>query len=174
MDLDDIKAQFDRIFASAARRAAREDTGALREALVQFKIAIGEARVALERSERELAAARSELADYTRRGDLAGRIDDQETVRLAGEFGGRARERVNLLERKVLVQRDELAMAEREYQATMERFRAASLGLPATEVAPDTATPAGPDDQYEIDRRAREAAVEAQLAHLKKKLGETK
>ncbi|MGH7583180.1 MAG: hypothetical protein ACREL5_08155 [Gemmatimonadales bacterium] len=178
MDFDDIKAQLDRIFASAARRSPRDDASALRQALVQYKMVIAELRAALQRSERELGQARADLADYTRRAELAGRIDDQETVRIAGDFVTRVAARVDLLERKVIVQRDEMAMAEREYAATMERFRTASLGIPAREASGAASGEDNPDDPgadaVERDRRAREAAVDAQLAHLKKKLGETK
>src|SRR5579864_9133420 len=113
MDLDDIKAQFDRIFASGSRAPTREQAAGLREALVEFKVGIGVLRDALARTERELEAARREAADYARRGQLAGEISDVETVRIAAEFTARTQERVDLLERKVLVQRDELAMAER-------------------------------------------------------------
>ena len=175
MDFDDIKAQLDQIFASAARRSPRDDAGALRQALVQYKMAIAELRDALQRSERELGQVRTELADCSRRAELAARIDDQETVRIAGEFVTRAAARADLLERKVIVQRDEMAMAERDYDTTMQRFRAAAQGIPAPEAeAPPGGDDAGAPDQFERDRRAREAAVEAQLAHLKKKLGESR
>jgi hypothetical protein len=178
MDLDDIKAQLDRIFAAGHRTSSREQAAGLRAALVEFKIGISQLGDALTRSERELAAARREAADYARRRELASGIDDHETVRIADEFTAKARERVDLLERKVIVQRDELAIAEREYDATMQRFQAASRGLPL-----DAAPPGGGGlgaeamssvDQAVMDRRAKEAAVEAQLAHLKKKLGDSK
>lgn len=170
MDLDDIKAQLDRIFAAGNRTASRDQTDGLRQALVQFKVAIGELREGLERIERELATARREADDYQRRGALAARIDDQETVTIAAEFAAKAAERIDLLERKVIVQRDELAMAEREYEATRQQFQQASRGVPPDAAPGDTALP----DQALFDQRAREAAVEAQLAHLKRQLGDTK
>ncbi|MGH7592441.1 MAG: hypothetical protein ACRELE_01105, partial [Gemmatimonadales bacterium] len=155
-----------------------DQAAGLRAALVDFKVGIGELHDALTRSERELEAARREAADYARRSQLALAIDDQETARIADEYTRKARERVDLLERKVMVQRDELAIAEREYQATRQRYRAASQGLPLDAPVPDDATRDGagvsPLDQVMRDHRAREAAVEAQLAHLKKKLGDTK
>lgn len=178
MDLDDIKAQLDRIFAAGTRTSSREQAAGLREALIEFKVGIGQLREGLVRSERELDGARREAADYARRGQLASEIDDQETVRIAAEFTAKARERVDLLERKVIVQRDELAMAERDYAATKQRLQSASRGAPLDAAPPgEAATDPGrmsSVDQLMIDQRAREAAVEAQLAHLKKKLGETK
>jgi len=178
MDLDDIKAQLDRIFAAGHRTSTRDQAAGLRAALIEFKVGISQLRDALARSERDLEAARREAGDYARRRELAGAIDDHETVRIAEEFTAKARERVDLLERKVIVQRDELAMAEREYEVTKQRFQAASRGLPL-DAASEPAGPAGvegtaPLDQTLMDHRAREAAVEAQLEHLKKKLGERK
>lgn len=161
MDLDDIKAQLDRIFAAGTRTSSREQAAGLREALVEFKVGIGGLTEALARSERELEIARKEAADYARRGQLALEIDDHETVRIADEFTAKARERVDLLERKVIVQRDELMMAQRDYEATKLRFQSATDGrLPVEPVM--------------MDQRAKEAAVEAQLAHLKKKFGDKK
>lgn len=178
MDLDDIKAQLDRIFAAGTRTSSREQAAGLRDALIEFKVGIGQLREVLARSERELTVARSEAADYARRGQLAGEIGDQETVRIASEFTAKARERVELLERKVIVQRDELIMAERDYEATKQQFQSASRGAPL-DAPPATDPLADPErmsstDKLMIDQRAREAAVEAQLAHLKKKLGEAK
>lgn len=178
MDLDDIKAHLDRIFAAGTRTSSREQAAGLREALVEFKIGIGQLTQALARSERELAVARTEAADYGRRGQLAGEIDDHETVRIAGEFTAKARERVDLLERKVIVMRDELTMAERDYTEAKQRYQSASRGIPF-DAAPPIDPLADPDrispaDQVMMDQRAREAAVEAQLAHLKKKLGDSK
>lgn len=178
MDLDHIKAQLDRIFAAGHRTSSREQAAGLRAALIDFKVGIGQLREALARSERELETARREATDYARRRQLAGAIDDQETVRIATEFTAKVRERVDLLERKVIVQRDELAIAEREYGSTRQRFQAASRGLPLDlpPLAEETPGAEGMSslDQTMLEHRAREAAVEAQLAHLKKKLGDTK
>lgn len=181
MNLDDLKQHLDRLFAARPGTTSREQAAGLREALLEFKIGIGQLREALERGERELAAAREEASSYERRGRLAAEIGDGETATIAQEFTARAAERVDLLERKVIVQRDELAMAEREYEVTKQRFQAASRGIPLD--SPASSGPAdslggapssGPSPYEEIllDQRAKEAAVEAQLALLKKKLSE--
>ena len=175
MDLDEIKAHLDRLFAGRPNRPTREQAAGLREALVGFKMGIGELREALARTERELEAARRDMADYERRGRLALEINDAETSRIAAEYSAKAQERVDLLERKVLVQRDEVAMAEREYDATMVRFQAASHGIPFEAEAATDPLAEGPSmNEALLDHRAKEAAVEAQLAHLKKKLEERK
>lgn len=179
MDLDDIKAQMDRIFAAGMRGSTRDAAPGLREALIEFKVIVGQLREELARTEGQLDAARRDADDYERRGRLAAGIQDAETVRIAEEFLAKARERVDILERKVLVQRDELIVAEREYEVTRQRFQAARQGLPFPDesasdpaLADDPETPRTGMDDFLIDQRAREAAVEAQLAHLKKKLGE--
>ena len=175
MDLDDIQAQLDRLFAARGQRASREDVGRLRETLLTFKVGLGEMRDALATSERELPAARQELETYQRRGRLAADIGDAETVRIADEYTAKARERVDLLERKVLVQRDELAMAERDYAEARRRFDAASRGVPlGGESPPADAGAADPALGATLDQRARDAAVDAQLEQLKKKMGERK
>lgn len=174
MDLDEIQAHLDRLFAGRTTRPTRDEASGLREALVEFKVGIGTMREALERSERELEVARREATDYERRGRLALEIGDDETTRIAQEFTAKAQERVDLLERKVLVQRDELTIAEREYEATMARYQAAARGIPL-EGGPATGSgndgPTAADDALST-QRAKEATVDAQLAMLKKKLGD--
>jgi hypothetical protein len=179
MDFDDLKAHLDRLFAPRAGASARDQAAGLREALVEFKIGIGHLREALGRTEAELAQARREAEDYARRGRMAAEIGDTETATLADEFTAKAAARVDLLERKVLVQRDELGLAEEDYEGTKRRYQAASRGIPGDGAAPlgATAEPGStlddsPFESYALEQRAREAAVEAQLAHLKKQLGE--
>ncbi len=179
MDLDEIKEHLDRLFATRDRTSSRQQTSGLREALVDFKIGIGQLREALAKSEQELDAARKDAADYERRGQLAAGIGDAETTRVAEEYTAKARERVDLLERKVLVQRDELGLAERDYDATMKQFQSASRGIPLDSApAPGTTSDlhGGPSalETALLEQRAKEATVEAQLAQLKKKLGESK
>jgi multidrug resistance efflux pump len=174
MNLDDIQAHLDRIFASR-QGSTREQASMLREALLEFKIGIGRLREALEQTERQLADARHEVVVYERRGTLAAGIADEETRAVAEEFTLKARERVDILERKALVQRDELIMAERDYEATKARFQAAKHGVPTDAPAPDPlADPErmSPFEQVKLDQRAKEAVVDAQLEMLKKKLGE--
>lgn len=177
MSFDDIKEHLDRLFAYRPAGSSKQQAAGLREALVDFKVALDQLREAVGVTEKELELARRNLVDYERRGRLAAEIDDAETVRVAEEFTTRARQRVDLLERKVLVQRDEVHIAEREYEATRERYQRASHGLPLETSTPadlsgDAADPTAPSlDDPLLDKRAREAAVEAQLELLKKKLG---
>ncbi len=173
MSFDDIKAHLDRLFAQRPSGSTREQAGALREALIEFKMAVDQLHEGLARSEAELDRARRELVDYERRGRLAAEIGDAETVRVAEEYVTRTRERVDLLERKVIVMRDEVVIAEREMEETRQRYQRAAHGLPSEAprrgLTDETGEPI-PDDPL-LDRRAREAVVDAQLELLKKKLG---
>jgi|CXWL01.1.fsa_nt_gi hypothetical protein len=179
MDFDDLKAHLDRLFAPRAGATARDQAAGLREALVEFKVGIGQLREALGRTEGELTQARREAEDYARRGRMATEIGDGETATLAEEFTAKAASRVDLLERKVLVQRDELHLAEEDYESTKRRYQSAARGIPGdgtpplgASAEPGSTVDGSPFESYALEQRAREAAVEAQLAHLKKQLGE--
>ncbi|MEP6590033.1 MAG: hypothetical protein ABJC19_02515 [Gemmatimonadota bacterium] len=175
MNLDDLKLHLDRLFAT--RPDPRDQAAGLRDALVEFKVGIGQLREALGRTERELEVTRRETSDYERRGRLAGEVGDLETARLADEYTAKAREKVDLLERKVIIQRDELHMAERDYDATKQQYQAAARGIPSglrasPDPLDDSAAYESATEHLLLDQRARESAVEAQLALLKKKLSE--
>ncbi|MEP6473401.1 MAG: hypothetical protein ABJC74_06750 [Gemmatimonadota bacterium] len=141
---------------SAAQAEARATTASIRESL--------------QTSERRLAEERRQLEDTARRGRLAAEISDRETIAVAERFAARHRERLTLLERRVALERDELALAEQESAEL-----AAQSGTPVDTTVNQTAEPARtPDDPYlkqRLDRVAHEAAAEAQLAFLKKKMG---
>jgi hypothetical protein len=147
---------------------AREQQQALHAALVEAKVGLSTMRDALASAERALAQERQLLSDAERRGRMATEIGDQETAEVADRFTARHAERVQLLERKVAVQRDELALAEREYEsmrAEFQRRKGAAPSVPS--IGPDV------DDaglQHQMDRAAMESAADAQLAHLKRKV----
>lgn len=173
MSFDDIKAHLDRLFDYRPTGSTREQASGLREALVEFKAALNELNTTLQLSEKKLESARQNAVDYQRRRELAEGIEDEETVLIADEYLQKARERVDLLERKVIVLRDEVAIAEREYAATKTRYQRAANGLPIEEnvsaIDPETGE-ATLEDPF-VDQKSKQAAVEAQLEFLKKKLG---
>ncbi len=174
MGLDELRARLDSLLASqglGSDRRAR--AGGLHEVLLELKVAAAESRDALAAAERELADEQQRLTDAERRGRLAEEIGDAETARIAGEFAGRHRERVELLVRKVAVIRDELAYVDREYQSVAAQYQSMRQG--AGDARP-IAAPGLSDGELDLlqsraEREAAEAAVKAQLEHLKKKLG---
>ncbi|HET7109518.1 MAG TPA: hypothetical protein VFI41_01490 [Gemmatimonadales bacterium] len=179
---DGLKARLERLFAeSPADRG-----GALRDAVIEMRAGLGVMREALVRTEQELAAERSQHADAARRRDLAAAIDDQETVEVAERFAARHQARTDMLERKLAVQHDELTLAERELEELMTQYGAAARGRSTDtpesierawrDIAAAGGSRPGVDLDAELEqaaerRRLHEAAVEAQLAQLKRKLG---
>ena len=179
---ESLRARLDRLFAEPARdpRARAE---ALRDALAEASVGLGRLRDGLAATERELAAERQQLEDTERRGRLAAKVSDAETVAIAERFAVRHRDRVAVLERKLLVQRDELGLARREIEEMTLEIRAA--GRPDADASlraawreleaaggtrPETDL-AGELERAKAERALMEQAVEAQLAHLKKKMG---
>jgi hypothetical protein len=173
MGIDDLRERIERLLGDSGLRGDRQRAGAYHDALVDLKVGIKDLKDALSATERELESERAELITAERRGKLARDIGDEETAEIAQTFVSKHRSRIELLERKLGVQRDELVISEREYEELGARYKAAKNGVPFTgapEPAPD---PAAEDPllRARIDRKATEAAVEAQLELLKKKLG---
>ena len=164
----------------------RARAAALQAAAIEAKVALVTMREALSGTERELAVERKRLEDAERRGELARQVQDGQTVEVAERFAGKHRERVGVLERKLAVQRDELVLAERELAEVTAALHAARHGGEASGASSDSAgsagqdgarDPSGPEDtllRHQTDRVKHEAAAEAQLAHLKKKMGKDK
>lgn len=182
---DGLKARLDRLLREHGAADQRAHAAGLREALVEARLGVTEMRRALAAAEAELESERKQLSDTERRGRLAAAVPDQETVAVAERFAARHRERIVVLERKIVVQRDELALAEREVQEMTAQWRSASQGVPRSESidaawrdleAAGGSRPTEESDRMaaDLDRRKREEAVEAQLAYLKKKLGRDK
>lgn len=180
---ESVKARLEKLLRDHTRSDPRAYMAALREALLEAKVGVATMQSALLATERELAAERKHLADAERRGRIAAELPDSETVRLAERFVVRHSERVAVLERKLGVQRDELALAQREVEEMLGQYRSGRPDAGADSIRaawrdlesaggdrPDTAS----DDERlraESDRQLKQKAVEAQLEYLKKKLG---
>lgn len=162
-------------------------TSSMRDAVIEARAAIEAMREALTRTERLLARERQEFENAERRGRLASGIDDDETATVAASFAEKHGQRVEVLERKLHAQRDELALAEREYaemraelkraeqdrvtgdaarsvDAAWRSLEAAGLGRPGTD-------PTDGPRAAEFDRAEREAQADAQLEELKRRMG---
>jgi hypothetical protein len=180
-----LRARLERLLQEHSRPDSRAHAAALREALLEAKVGLSTMRSALADSERELAAERRQLADAERRGQLAAQVPDPETVSVAERFMKRHRDRVALLERKLVVQRDELTLAEQETTEMMREYRSARPGASSESIdaawrdleaagaeRPGLGLDEGPAPGNS-DQKLKQA-VEEQLAYLKKKLGKEK
>jgi hypothetical protein len=177
-----LKARLDRLFREHTSADPRAYAAGLREALLEAKLGLTAMREGLAASERELVDERKHLADAERRGRLAAQVPDGDTVAIAERFAARHRERVLVLERKIAVQRDELALAEREVSEMAAEYRSAAAGTRGSESvdaawrdleSAGATRPSSEEERFaaEADQRRRDRAVEEQLAYLKKKLG---
>jgi hypothetical protein len=185
---DRLRSQLDQVLArGTVPPTPREEAAAIQQHLVDLKLGLDDLRRGSAATERELTREREQLAAAERRGQQATEIQDAETVRIATEFIAKHRERVEVLERKLAVQQDEVAMAERDAATMLARLKQARQGLTAEGRAPsaeaawrglEAAGGVRPETDLEsellktkADRAAMEQAADAQLAHLKKKLG---
>lgn len=146
----------------------------LYRAAVDGRAAVMQLRDALQQTERDLAAERSQLEAAQRRGTLAAGIGDSETVAVAERFTARHGERVAMLEQKLAAQRTELALIERDVDEVVSRLRDVEQrgGVPpeGSRIQP----PPDVDDAAlgdRLDRKAREADAEARLRELKNRMG---
>jgi hypothetical protein len=169
MSLEDFKARLERLLATAGDSRGFAD--GLYQAMLDTKVAISQVSEALGRTTRELDGERVRLVDAERRGTLANGIGDQETVDLAQIWIAKHQARVELLERKLAVQQDELAMAERQLEEFNQEYRKARAGIRPGATPPPSDDPEGAQADIALDRHARETLVRDQLAALKKKLG---
>jgi len=164
----------------------REQSVRLKQGIVELKVGLQAIRDGLEKTQQELDRERTQLEAARRRGRLAAEIPDDETVRVAEEFAARHQERIVVLEHKLAVHREEQALAGRDLDELRRRLRSASRGVAADGSSPEaerawrdieSAGGVRPETdiegellQSDLDRQAREAAVAAQLEHLKRKL----
>jgi hypothetical protein len=178
--LEGLKARLDQLLRDGSRGDPRAYAAGLKEAVLEARLGVRTMREALAAAERELEAERQQLADAQRRGKLAAMVPDAETVQIAERYALRHRERAGVLERKVVVMREELELAERDLSEMTSEARRAAAGHPSETIAAawrdlESAGATRPDEtervQAEVDRRRRESAIEAQLAYLKRKLG---
>lgn len=178
--LDGLKARLDQLLRDRSRTDPRAYAAGMREALLEAKVGLARMAEAIAMCEEELVAERKQLEDAERRGRLAAAVPDRETVVIAERFAARHRGRVEVLMRKVVVQRDELELVRREVEEMAAEVRKAGSAGTAESIhaawrdleAAGAVGPAeGELDSANADRGRLDEAIEAQLAYLKKKMG---
>ena len=118
--LKDLQSIFKNTWASFHRELGRREPedevaellGMMRREMVEARALLPQLDEEIARAQREIEMERRALADAQRRGSLAERIGDAETVCVANEFVGRHTERLRVLEQKL-----QAALAERELRA---------------------------------------------------------
>lgn len=133
--LNDLKKLFSESWSAfvteAGRRGPEDDVAELlsgmRREMVQARASLPLYDEGVRAAEAELARERKALEDAVRRGGLAERIQDAETVRIAAEFADRHRRRVAVLEEKVRAAQAEKELRAAEVQDMMRRYKEADL-----------------------------------------------
>lgn len=131
--INDLKRLFSRTWdtfvAELGRREPEDDVvgllGAMRREMVDTRAALPLYEQHQRAAEAELAREQRALDDAVRRGGLAQKIDDAETVRVAAEFAERHRKRVAVLEEKVRAARAERELRVQEADDMMRRYKEA-------------------------------------------------
>ena len=131
--INDLKRLFSRTWdtfvAEMGRREPEDDVagllGAMRREMVDARAALPLYDDHLRAAEAELAREQRALDDAVRRGGLAEKISDAETVRVAAEFADRHRKRVAVLEDKVRAARAERELRAQEVDDMMRRYKEA-------------------------------------------------
>ena len=132
----------------------RAVVGQMRETLVRARMGLEDLQTGVSETRVKLAVERKELDTVRRRREMAVRIDDAETVAVAERFERQHAERVEILERKLAVQEQEVAAVDREVGEMTTEFKAAHAGVDPSRVAGPTAAQS---------ERAREEAARAEV-----------
>jgi hypothetical protein len=185
---ESIRALSDRLAPEERRRVV----AAMRDAMVHAKMGLQDLREGIASTEARLQSERAELETVRRRQGLAAQIGDNETVAIAERFAAQHAERVAVLESKLMVQQQELSLADRELDEMASQLRLAASGVAPGGVSPETAarrevddflsgaddaTSEGGGDAGEAaapprrSRAQREADAEDRLADLKRRMG---
>jgi phage shock protein A len=131
--INDLKNLFssawDAFLAELGRRDPEDHVAGLlsgmRREMVDARASLPLYEDAVRAADAELARERKALEDAVRRGGLAERINDAETVRIAAEFADRHRKRVAVLEDKARAARAEHELRAQEVQDMMRRYKEA-------------------------------------------------
>jgi len=146
----------------------------MRDAIVEAKMSAASMRDGIAETRKRLSLERQTLETTRRRGQLAAGINDAETARIAVEYESKHAERVTVLERKLAAQEEELALAEREIGGMTQQLKAAGAGVPPAGASPRVSETGSDADvsqlKRDIDRAARTAQAEDQLAELKRRM----
>jgi chromosome segregation ATPase len=131
--IEDVRRVFARTWEAFVSELSRRDPedevagllGAMRREMVDTRATLPVLQEAIAAAEAELSRERKALADAERRGGMAERGGDAETVRVAGEWAERHRRRVAVLEEKVRATRAEHGLRAAEVEDMMRRYREA-------------------------------------------------
>ena len=195
---DKLRQSLDELIAARTRPEERRAVAArMKETLVLAKLGLEDLEKGISQTRARAAVERRELETVARRKALAEGIGDAETAAIAERFARQHEERLQVLERKLAAQEEELAIAQRDVRDMTAELRAALTGaappgtVGATAGAASGAPGAEEDPLADVarDERAdelaqgidalgrqaqraqREQQAEDRLAELKRRMG---
>jgi hypothetical protein len=131
----------------------------------------------IRRTRREAGEERENEQICNRREEMARKIDDEETVRIAAEFAVRHAERASILERKAEVLLQERGLVERDLESMKKVLADRGVSRPGLNAEPKEELrqifeerARENRDFSNLEREARERAAEERLEELKKKM----
>ena len=180
---EDWKKAWQEAIENFNRELEDEPTGppqlaSMRREVVTARKALDQLQIELDRCREQVAEEERQEQMCRRRGEMAERIADQETVRIATEWAERHQQRARILRQKAEALTAELAMRQDDFAEMEQKLEevAAELGPAAASAEPPLSQAAKRDhdnldiDLRQLDRAAREKAAEARLEELKKKM----
>jgi hypothetical protein len=182
MAFEGFRRSFDELLSRATKPEDRRIVASrMKETLVLARTGLDELREALEKSRQRLIVETRELETVRRRRQLAEGIGDKETVGIAIKYEEMHSQRVEVMQKKVTAEEEELALAERDVEAMTAELKGVLSG--AGSVGGTSAIGADLDRELgdkgaglgeEIDSLGRQHAREAREADAARRLDELK
>lgn len=182
---DDLRRAFREAVDNFNRELNRDQVGGtvdrLLEGMVdevtQAKAELSRLKQDLERTEEQIEAEAAEIATIERRERMAREIDDEETVRLATEFGEKHHRRHQVLTAKAAALREEVALRSSEIdemlsQVKQARERRASMSAQAGRTGARETLGEADDLFAELDRMAEKIGDDEFAADAAAELGD--
>ncbi|HSL70135.1 MAG TPA: hypothetical protein VK864_07815 [Longimicrobiales bacterium] len=181
---DDWKKAWQQAIENFQRELSDDADGAppqlasMRREVTAARKALDQLQVELERTREQVREEQQQEQVARRRGEMAERIADSETVRIAVEWASRHQERAAILGQKADALAAELRMREQDFRAMEEQYRQVAAQIAATPAGPSVPRPAPPKTDREkhdtdfrrLERDAREKAAQERLDELKKRM----
>lgn len=183
MVFDGFRRSFDELLSRATRPEERHLIASrMKDTLVQARLGLDDLRAGLATTRQRITVETRELETVRRRKQLAGGINDQETVKIAATYEQMHAERLDMLQRKLGAQEGEVSLAERDVAQMAADLkavvagtdpRATSLDSPDESVDEKSALGDELDSLSRARTRAdREADAARRLDELKRRMGQ--
>ena len=149
----------------------------MRDELADTKVQIRSLEEQIRKTLAQAEAQKKEAATARRRGEMAEKIGDEETAKVAREFADKHAERQGLLERKAVALKGELEFLEGEYEGMMAKVKEAAAKRDALAAKSGRAgardTIGAADDLFsELDRMAEKIGDEESRARAAESFGD--